>query len=193
MFENFIQNTTIGILDYAELYKTTEEEISSHPQNHRRDTKEINYKSSTDSYEEKYKGQVQHERDSLRVNKLKQTHFLIAESEVELGSLFKSYLDLNGAHSVMVHDSEKALSTFLQSKKEGKNYDVVVLDTHLKGKGGLEVAKKIRQRDNSQKIVLVTTSMKEQLPQKDLQSTEIKDEDILVMPFSISRLSKVLN
>ena len=56
----------------------------------------------------------------------------------------------------------------------------------------MDVAKKIRQTDNSQKIVLVTTSMKEELPKEELQSAAIDEKDILVMPFTLSRLSKMV-
>jgi CheY-like chemotaxis protein len=125
-------------------------------------------------------------------NELKQTRILMAESEPEILTLFKTYLDSLGVESVTVDNGDKAVETFLQSKTEGKVYDAVVLNTHLKGKKGLEVAKKIRQNDKSQRIVLVTTSIKEQLPQEDLHSSAIKDEDILVIPFALSRLSKLL-
>jgi two-component system, OmpR family, response regulator len=98
-------------------------------------------------------------RSLLRRRELEQARFLIAESEKELQYLFKAYFDLIGAESELVDDGNRALSIFLQNKNEGKGYDAVVVDTHLKGKKGLEVAKKIRQSDNSQKIVLVTTSL----------------------------------
>lgn len=123
---------------------------------------------------------------------LKQARVLIAESEKELSSLFQDYLDLLGAESEIVDDGDRALSTFVQRKNEGKRYDAVVLDTHLKGKRGIEVAKKMREKDSSQKIILVTTSTKEQLPKEELQSSAIGDKDILVMPFELSSLSRLL-
>lgn len=123
---------------------------------------------------------------------LKQARILIAESEKELSSLFQDYLDLLGAESEIVDDGDGALSTFVRRKNEGKRYDAVVLDTHLKGKRGLEVAKKMREKDSSQKIILVTTSTKEQLPKEELQSSAIGDKDILVMPFELSSLSRLL-
>ena len=60
-----------------------------------------------------------------------------------------------------------------------KNYDAVDLNTDLKGKKGLEVAKKIRESDKSQKIVLVTTRMKEHIPKEELRYTAINEQDIL--------------
>lgn len=133
--------------------------------------------------------------NSHRINhsiELKQARILIGESEKELQSLFKAYLDLLGAESDIVDNGNRALSTFLQNKNNGKKYDAVVLDTHLKGKKGLHVAKKIRQSDNSQKIILITTSMKEQLPENELQAASIDGKDILVMPFALSNLSKMI-
>jgi DNA-binding response OmpR family regulator len=123
---------------------------------------------------------------------LKQARFLIAESEPEILSLFKTYLDSFGVESVTVDNGNQALETFLQGKNEGNEYDAIVLDTHLKGKTGLDLAKAIRERDSPQKIILVTTSMKEQLPKEDLQSAAIDEKDILVMPFALSRLSNLL-
>ena len=123
---------------------------------------------------------------------LKQAKFLIAESEPEILSLFKTYLDSLGVKSVTVDNGNQALDTFLQGKNEGNEYDAVVLDTHLKGKTGLDLAKAIRERDSTQKIILVTTSMKEQLPKEDLQSAAIDEKDILVMPFALSCLSNLL-
>jgi two-component system, OmpR family, response regulator len=125
-------------------------------------------------------------------SELKQARFLIAESEKELSSLFQAYLDLLGAESEIVDNGDRALSTYFECKNEGKGYDAVVLDTHLKGKKGLEMAKKIHEEDSSQKIILVTTSMKEQLPKEELQYTAIREKDILVMPFELASLSKLL-
>jgi len=121
-----------------------------------------------------------------------QTRVLIAESDSEIRSLFKTYLELAGAESVTADNGDKALRIFQEDKKEGKNYDVVLLDTHLKGTRGLDVAKKIYISSPNQRIVLLTTQMKEELPEEALNSTAIDDKDILVMPFKLSQLRTVL-
>jgi hypothetical protein len=54
------------------------------------------------------------------------------------------------------------------------------------------VAREIHKKDTSQKIILVTTNTKEQLPKAELQSAAIDDKDVLVMPFELSTLSKIL-
>ena len=125
-------------------------------------------------------------------NDLKQTRILLAESEKELQSLFKIYLDSLGADSETVDDGNKALTTYLHNKEDGRNYDAIVLDTHLNNISGLDVAKKIHERDHSQKIILITTRPKKQLPKDTLKATAIEEKDILVMPFKLSNLAQTL-
>jgi CheY-like chemotaxis protein len=125
-------------------------------------------------------------------NKQKRARFLIAESEKELRYLFEAYLDLLRVDSDIVDNGNRALSSFLQSKKNGKGYDAVILNAHLKGKKGLDVAREIHKKDTFQKIILVTTNTKEQISKAELQSAAIDDKDVLLMPFELSTLSKIL-
>ena len=183
MINDLILNSTYRISD--PLHKNLEnEKVSFTPVESERNKKITRHDSNNPNYSNR--AQISQSIE------LKQARFLIVESEKELQSLFKAYLDLIGAESEIADNGNRALTTFLQSKSDGKKYDVVVIDTHLKGKKGLDVAKKIRQTDNSQKIVLVTTSMKEELPKEELQSAAIDEKDILVMPFTLSRLSKMV-
>lgn len=182
MINDFILNSTYRISD--QIHKNLEnEKVSFTPIESEKNKKITHHDSNNPNYSNR--------TQISQSIKLKQARFLIAESEKELQSLFKAYLDLLGAESEIVDNGNSALTNFLQSKSDGKKYDAVVIDTHLKGKKGLDVAKKIRQSDNLQKIVLVTTSMKEQLPKEDLHSAAIDEKDILVMPFALSRLSKM--
>ncbi|MDQ2684612.1 MAG: response regulator [Thermoproteota archaeon] len=137
---------------------------------------------------------VSTKEDSIKdiSKELKQTRILLAESEPEILLLFKTYLDSLGIESVTVDDGDTAVETFLQSKNMGKHYDAVVIDTHLKGTLGLEAAKKIRENDHSQRIILLTTTLKEQLSKEKLQSTAIEERDILVKPFKLSNLRQLL-
>jgi CheY-like chemotaxis protein len=137
---------------------------------------------------------VSTEEDSIKgiSKELKQTRILLAESEPEILLLFKTYLDSLGIESVTVDDGDKAVETFLQSKNNGKHYDAVVIDTHMKGTLGLEAAKKIRENDRAQRIILLTTTLKGQLSKEKLQSTAIEERDILVKPFKLSNLRQLL-
>ena len=114
------------------------------------------------------------------------TKILIAEPEPDLLSLFKTFLETLGVRSATVADGEAALEVFLEKENKGRPYDVVVLDTHLKGLGGLDLAKKIHDIKPTQRILMVTTTPVEYLPKNVLRSAMIDEEDILTMPFKLS-------
>jgi two-component system, OmpR family, response regulator len=133
----------------------------------------------------KYSGPIPNFTNQLRI--------LIVESDADIRLLFKTYLESAGAKSITADNGDKALSIFQRDKNHGRNYDVVLIDTHLKGRRGLDVAKKIYIRSPNQRIVLLTTYMKEELSQAALDSAAIADKDILVMPFKLAQLRTVLN
>ncbi len=120
---------------------------------------------------------------ALFPNLTNQLRILIVESEPDMRVLFKTYLELVGAESITADDGDKAINIFQEDKNQGRNYDIVLIDTHLKGRLDLEVAKKIYSKGSNQRIVLLTTYMREELSQAALDSAAIKDKDILVMPF----------
>lgn len=158
-----------------------------------KDAEETKCRSKMVNDDNKNKEYVDQKRHGRSQYQLEQSRFLIAESEKELQSLFKIYIELLGAKSMIVDNSDKVLPTLYQSRNDGNNYDAVILDTHLEGKGCLEVAKKIHENDYSQRIILITTSLKEQLPKDKLESAAIDNKDILVMPFELSTLGNLLN
>jgi CheY-like chemotaxis protein len=182
-----ILNTTTGTLDHTLLQYLTryDENVLSNLQSEG-DTGADHY---DDNENTKFVNNKVHTR---QIKQRKQSRFLIAESENELRYLFETYLDLLRVDSDIVESGNRALSTFVQNKNKGKEYDAVILDTHLEGKKGLDVAKEIHRMDNSQRIILVTTDTKDQLSRDELQSAAIRDKDILVMPFELSSLSKLL-
>ena len=131
--------------------------------------------------------------DPLLPNITSQIRILIVESEPDMRLLFKTYLELVGAESITTDDGDKAIGIFQEDKDQGKNYNAVLIDTHLKGKLGLDVAKKIYSKSPNQRIVLLTTYMREELSKAALDSAAINDKDILVMPFKLARLRTLLN
>ena len=84
--------------------------------------------------------------DASFSNLTSQLRILIVESEPDIRLLFKSYLELVGAESITADDGDKAIGIFQEDRKQGRNYDVILIDTHLKGRLGLDVAKKIHSR-----------------------------------------------
>lgn len=103
-------------------------------------------------------------------------------------SLFGAYLSSLGLKTDLVESGDKALDYFGNSRENGRPYDAILLDTHLVNPSGLDVAKKIRSEKPDQKLVLVTTTPKENLPKDCLRIAGIKDRDILTIPFTMSKL-----
>jgi two-component system, OmpR family, response regulator len=100
--------------------------------------------------------------------------------------LFKTFLEILGVKSATVADGEAAFEVFLEKENKGRQYHVVVLDIHLKGLGGLDLAKKIHNIRPTQRILMVTTTPVEYLPKNVLRSAMIDEGDILTMPFRLS-------
>ncbi|WP_458745922.1 response regulator [Candidatus Nitrosocosmicus sp. T] len=131
--------------------------------------------------------------DQLFSKLINYTRVLLAESDTEILLLFKEFFELVGIESIATDNGDKALHIFQEDKEEGKKYNVVILNTQLKGTRGLDVAKKIHTNSPNQRIVLLTTTIKEELLQEALNSTAIEKKDILVMPFKLSQLHAIIN
>ena len=119
---------------------------------------------------------------------LERSQILIAESENDLLTLFRDYLSSLGAKTETARSGHEAIEQFLNSEKNERPYDVIVLDTHLLNPSGLDIAKRIRSQKPNQKLVLITTSPKEYLPSECLEIAGINDRDILTMSFRMTHL-----
>jgi CheY-like chemotaxis protein len=150
---------------------------------------------------------------------------LIADSDPDILSLYKTYLDNLDFCAITVDNGNKALKSFMEqeagecilctcnenekdkkshsSNDSNKNecnqnddnksiFDIVILNTRLAEKPGLEVAKEIRKNNQSQRIIITTTSPIENLPKDLLKDADIKNEEVLTMPFKFSRLKSIL-
>ena len=122
------------------------------------------------------------------LNKVKeQLLILIAESESDLLTLFREYLSLVGMKTETVSSGHEAIEQFVTSEGNDMPFDAIVLDTHLLNPSGLDIAKRIRSQKPDQKLVLITTSPKENLQQECLKTAGILDKDILTIPFRMSK------
>ncbi len=122
------------------------------------------------------------------LNKVKeQLLILIAESESDLLTLFREYLSLVGMKTETASSGHEAIEQFVTSEGNDMPFDAIVLDTHLLNPSGLDIAKRIRSQKPDQKLVLITTSPKENLQQECLKTAGILDKDILTIPFRMSK------
>ena len=131
--------------------------------------------------------------DAHSLNKVKeQLQILIAESESDLLTLFREYLSSLGMKIETASSGHEAIEQFVTSEENERPYDAIVLDTHLLNPSGLDIAKRIRSQKPDQKLVLITTTPKENLQQECLKTAGIMDKDILTIPFKLSNLVEVL-
>ncbi len=128
----------------------------------------------------------------MNKKRLEQAQILVAESESELLLLFREWLSSIGMKTETASSGHEAIEQFHNSEENESPYDVIVLDTHLQNPSGLDIANKIRSQKPDQKLVLITTTPKENLQQEFLKTAGISDRDILTMPFSMSEFVSVL-
>lgn len=153
---------------------------------------QLNYLEKHDKFKTLYKIPSYRTRQTENKTKIskeaKQARILIAESEPDILSLFKKYLDTFGLDTVTADNGETALNRFLEDKNSGKSYDIVILDTNLKGISLLYIVKEIKNENPNQKIILTTTTQRGLLSKELLDTANISDKDVFVKPSRISEL-----
>ncbi len=112
---------------------------------------------------------------------------LVAESEPDLQILYTDYFDSIGIDATVVDSGLNCLDYI----RRHKVFDMIILDTHLSDSAGIEIAKKIREINPIQRIVLTTTYAREQISD-DLDLTGIERKDILQKPFMFSQLLSIV-
>lgn len=133
-----------------------------------------------------------HMQQCLVSTELSHPRTLFVESDEQILSLFRIYFDLLGFESEIIDCKDRYMSKYIQIRRNGRNYTMVVLDTHLKGVLLENAATKMFEDYGSQRIILVTTIKKQFLPKEMLKTKSIKERDILTMPFKLSDLAEKL-
>ncbi|MEI7758730.1 MAG: response regulator transcription factor [bacterium] len=106
---------------------------------------------------------------------------LIVEDELKIATSIKKGLEISGYAADMVHDSENALSYGLDP-----DYDLIIMDRMLPGgMDGLDVINKLRERDISIPILVLTA--KGTINDR-VDGLNIGADDYLVKPFAFDEL-----
>jgi DNA-binding response OmpR family regulator len=125
---------------------------------------------------------------------------LIAEpnSDIQfLYSLFTKEYDFPMSDMKVVQNGNKCLEIIHSSREDNKNnnnnndYDIFIVDTHLRDISGFEVARKIRNRLPHKRIILTTTYSLDNISSM-IDSIGIKSQDVLFKPFNYSDLLSIL-
>ena len=127
----------------------------------------------------------------------KPKRLLIAEPDSDihvLYSLFTKQYGFSISDVKVVKNGNKCLE-IIDSSKEDNNqnndYDIFIVDTHLRDISGFEVARKIRDRLPHKRIILTTTYSLDNISSM-IDSIGIKSQDVLFKPFSYSDLVSIL-
>ena len=120
---------------------------------------------------------------------------LIAEPEPDiqyLYSLFTKQYGFSIADVNIVESGNKCLEIVLSGINDNNHdYDIIILDTHLRDISGFEVARKIRDRLPHKKIILTTTYSLDNIS-NTIDSIGIKSQDVILKPFNFSDLVSIL-
>lgn len=109
-----------------------------------------------------------------------QIRVLLAEDDINLGTILSERLKMKGFEVDLAPDGEKAISLYGQ-----KVYDLLILDIMMPLKDGFTVAKEVRKQDEETPIIFVTArSMKEDV----LKGFDLGADDYLTKPFSMEEL-----
>ena len=91
----------------------------------------------------------------------------------------------------VVQNGNKCLEIIHSSREDNKNnnndYDIIILDTHLRDISGLEVARKIHDILPHKRIILTTTYSLDKIS-NEINSIGIKPEDVVLKPFNFADL-----
>ena len=125
----------------------------------------------------------------------KPKRILIAEpnSDIQfLYSLFTKQYGFSISDVKVVQNGNKCLEIIHSSREDNNNdnnnnddYDIFIVDTHLRDISGFEVARKIRNRLPHKRIILTTTYSLDNISSM-IDSIGIKSQDVLFKPFSFS-------
>jgi CheY-like chemotaxis protein len=81
---------------------------------------------------------------------------LIAEPEADIRTMYKQYLNALPMEVVSVDSGEKCLEQTNGFVTNG-GYDIMIIDTHIKDLDGLELVKKITEKNKEQSVVITST------------------------------------
>ncbi len=108
-------------------------------------------------------------------------HILLVEDEKTLASLLKESLKIEGFTSKYCKDGEEAWEVFKTEK-----FDLCLLDVNMPKMNGIELGKRIREKDAFVPILFLTANSQED---DILNGFEVGADDYMTKPFSLKELN----
>jgi DNA-binding NtrC family response regulator len=116
-------------------------------------------------------------------------YILLIDDEKDILDLFTEYLSSNGFNTISFQNPMEALNYFYQNQS---NCSLVITDYKMPQMSGLDLIKKIREKDIDCKIktIVISAFIKDSLPYD--KSYTITVDKILEKPVYLDRLKKVI-
>ncbi|MCV0430122.1 response regulator [Nitrosopumilus sp.] len=136
--------------------------------------------------EENIKQEKITKRESLRI--------LIADDEIEILSLYKTYLEAKGKEITVRTDGRKCVDTFKKKFEENNNesfFDVVILDQKMPIMTGFQAAVEILNINPQQKIIFASGYLEKTL--LELLTKLNRAIAVIEKPFSLEALDHMIN
>jgi DNA-binding response OmpR family regulator len=111
---------------------------------------------------------------------MEKVKILLAEDDINLGSLLEQYLVAKNFEVDLFNDGVKALQGF-----EKNIYDLCILDVMMPKKDGFELAKNIREHNQIIPIIFLTAKT---LKEDVLKGFKIGADDYITKPFNMEEL-----
>ncbi len=105
---------------------------------------------------------------------------LLAEDDINLGSLLMQYLNAKGFDTKWFEDGEKAYEGYMKHK-----FDICILDVMMPKKDGFALAREIRMTNNQIPIIFLTAKA---LKEDVLKGFKIGADDYITKPFVMDEL-----
>ena len=125
----------------------------------------------------------------MEISNNKDYYILLVEDEKDILDLFTEYLSSSGFNTISFQNPMKALDYFYQYQS---NCFLVITDYKMPQMSGLELIKKIREKDIDYKIktIVISAFIKDNLPYD--KSYFLTVDKILEKPVYLDRLKKVI-
>ena len=116
-------------------------------------------------------------------------YILLIDDEKDILDLFSEYLSSNGFNTISFQNPMEALNYYYQNQS---NCSLVITDYKMPQMSGLELIKKIREKDIDYKIktIVISAFIKDNLPYD--KSYFLTVDKILEKPVYLDRLKKVV-
>ena len=129
-------------------------------------------------------------------NKRKTKKILIVEPEPDIQYIYSLFTRQHGFKESdvnIVENGNKCLEIIFSENFDNNNdYDIIIIDTHLRDISGFEVARKIHDKYPHKRIILTTTSTLNNISDI-IDSIGIEPKDVFLKPFNFAELIKAID